>query len=196
MSEIKGNIEITGNLDEIKSEVYRVLYSWNNAYSAAIRADRERKEYEAEEDNENRKVLEILDKLGFPMDNLGTYLFKDVVLKVCPMVGKFDLAHEKEYAEKVSLMLNNPVSNFNVEIARNDLGMGAKTFRNFIDMAMKKADCEKADSELVKEIYGDSDVSYGLGDTALKIALYLDKLCKVKEKTIDAGTVVASKRVI
>ena len=163
---------------------------WNGVNFASKLANMDKDYYEAYKDDRDSvpdaklvdmQILNCLESLGYPMDELGTYLYKNVVLSTYSEVVDNDVRNDKSLADSLLLKLNYRLSNFYHELARNDLDMGVKTFHQYILIAMSKIDSDNIDKSLEKKIYGDTKpASYGT--MAFKIALYLDN---ENEKTIE-----------
>ena len=116
------------------------------------------------------EILSILEKLGYPMDDLGTYLYKDVVVGVCEEIEKEHVASNNK-RRKVTSDLNNGYSDIYLWIAREDKELGCKTFHYFIGKAIEEIDEDKVDPALASKIYGDKkEITYG--ESALHIAEY------------------------
>ncbi len=134
---------------------------------------------------EEMQILKILEELGYPMEELGTYLYKCVIKRAYDEIRENDLRHNSEGIENLMLSLNYKLSNLYHDVARNDLDMGVKSFHQYIDAALLDVDDEKANASLKKDIYGDK-MPNGYGTGALMIALYLegrqDKLTEKKVK--------------
>lgn len=121
---------------------------------------------------EGLKILSLLDNLGYPMDELGTYLYKDVIIKLCDLLKDISTRRDMEKCSEILEELNNCYSCFYHGIAREDKEIGVKTFHLYIKQAVDKIDEEKIDKELVKSIYGNelNDMNYGLN--AFLLAAY------------------------
>lgn len=101
------------------------------------------------------KVLDILNQLGYPMDEYGTYLYRDVVLKVIQSLKE---------RNDINLLqqLKEPYSDFYHDISRNDNDMGTRTLHFYIGSAIDKIRIS-SDQKLLLKIYHGSirDVDYG-----------------------------------
>lgn len=115
------------------------------------------------------EILSILEKLGYPLNELGTYLYKDVIIEVCDILSKENLS--QEIKEQLKLSLNDCFNTLYLWIASDDKELGCKTFHRLINRAIDLIDEDKADSVLASKIYGNKkEVNYGEG--ALDIANY------------------------
>ena len=73
------------------SEYENLLLIVNGVSYAMNEANEDKKKYSlfkqgytqvfTEEENKNMQVLSILERLGYSLDELGTYLYKDVIVK-------------------------------------------------------------------------------------------------------------------
>ena len=173
----------TGNLDMDNNDIIKYcINSWNDITLANLMAKTDRKCYKdykkGEYDNiPNEKlpdmiVLSGLEALGYPMDELGTYLYKTVVLGACSEMKDIDLK-DMVAMNNLILELNVRTSEFYHNLARNELEMGVKTFHSYIIKAVESINADKINAELESKIFGDTKpASYGT--QAFKIALYLN----------------------
>lgn len=99
-------------------------------------------------------ILSLLERLGFSVDLIGTYLYKDVIIKISNYLLSND-ANKDVYNNLLS-DLKNKYSQFYVDIARNELDMGITTFHNYINEAVSKQNSLKGtrvDTNLVYQIF-------------------------------------------
>lgn len=120
---------------------------------------------------EELELIEILDELGFPLDQVGTYLYKELILAILRNLKgipiRFKVLNEEELIEE----LNNPFSQFYFDIARNDLDIGIKTFHAAITLAIEKVRLDDYNSRR-KELLGDNFDLNNYSLNALSIAKY------------------------
>lgn len=117
------------------------------------------------------EILSILEKLGYKMSHLGTYLYKDLIASVCDEIEDMGISELQSEEEEMLEFLNNGYSSLYVGIASDDKELGCKTFHYYIEDAISKIDEEKIDTSLASRIYGTSeDITYGTA--ALHIAEY------------------------
>ncbi len=113
------------------------------------------------------KVLELLEKLGYSMDEVGTYFYKDLILEVYRNLKEKDKTNLEE-------TLIDKFSQLYYYIATEDKEIGIKSFHSYIEKAVDEIDSSSTDKELKEKIYGDKSIEqYGLN--ALNIASYLDQ---------------------
>ena len=116
------------------------------------------------------EILSILEKLGYPMNALGTYFYKDVVIGVCEELEKNQEIYNNKI-RKITSDLNNSYSDIYLWIASEDKELGCKTFHYFIEKTVEEIDEDKVDPALASKIYGDKkEITYG--ESALHIAEY------------------------
>ena len=117
------------------------------------------------------EILSILEKLGYPMTHLGTYLYKDLITYVCDEIKDMGINVLQSENKEMIEVLNNGYSSFYIWLAREDKELGCKTFHSYIEDAISKIDEEKINASLASRIYGtDEDITYGT--SALHIAQY------------------------
>ena len=138
-----------------------------------------------EEQRKQIEVLSILENLGFPMDEVGTHYYKDVIISICN-----DIKNGK--SENIMSDLNNMYSNYYHMIARDEYDMGLTAFNAYINGAIERIDHTKADEELVIRIFGynlddvgafiyDANRTKTFGKEAYCIASYIIESIKIKK---------------
>lgn len=137
----------------------------------------------SDEQMKHMEVLETLENLGFPMDEVGTHYYKDVILSICD-----DINNEES---NLVYELDNMHSNLYHMIARDEYDMGTKVFNAYINGAIERIARERADKDLMCSIFGmtyddfpvfeyDDNKNKTFGREAYCIAMYL--VGKVNEK--------------
>ena len=160
-------------------ELIRVLQGTSFAIYSA-KKDKEKYElYKKEElkniNEETRrelKILDILERLGYPMNELGTYLYKDLINEVCDEMKDVSTRRDIDKCRILLQELTDIYSNLYHYIAREWKEMGIKTFHLYIGQATERIDKEKIDKELSKKIYGNNHKSQDYGLHAFQIAAY------------------------
>ena len=130
----------------------------------------------SEEEIKEMEVLWVLYKLGYSDDELGTYLYKDVIIKIC---NRLKNASNKDILDEYKVLiseLSDAFSLFYRYAAREDKEMGVKPFHLYIEKAINNINDDAVDKELSMEIYGDNPGELNYGLNALQIAAcILDK---------------------
>lgn len=118
-------------------------------------------------------ILRILEGLGYPMDELGTYLYKDVIVEVYKEVKDVSSRKDMNKCRELMASLNNAYSDFYRWIARDDKEMGVTLFHSYIEEAISKIDDNAIDKELAVKVFGSNpeDLNYGL--QAFQLACYI-----------------------
>ena len=125
-----------------------------------------------EETNKDLKILDILERLGYSMNELGTYLYKDLIKEVCDEMKDVSTRRDMDKCRILLSELTNIYSNLYHYIAREWKEMGIKTFHLYIGQATERIDKEKIDQELSKKIYGNNPKPQDYGLHAFQIAAY------------------------
>ena len=146
----------------------------------------------SEERMKNLELLDILVRLGFSTDELGTYLYKDVIAEAYERVK--DLSRREDMDECRALMseLTNAFSNIYRYVAREWKEMGVKSFHLYIQKSIEAIDENKIDTELSKKIFGSSPDENNYGLQAFQIAAYAAK--KYSFDNVDEYKKVAVKK--
>lgn len=116
---------------------------------------------------EKIQVLNLLDKLGFPMDEIGTYLYRDVI-----MTSLKDIEYKRSNDEILE-GLNNFYSSTYQNIARDDYWIGITTLHSLIRRAIDKISDDNTDKLVISEIFSEDDLDSNYGIKAFMIASYL-----------------------
>lgn len=116
------------------------------------------------------EVLDTLLRLGFPANEEGTYLYKDMIMKAIQWLDGFDDRKEPISESQLLQQMQTKYSQFYVDVARNDLDMGIKTFHTYINHALSSVDYACVDSNVLSEVYGDFAEEADYGKHAFVIA--------------------------
>lgn len=131
-----------------------------------------------EEEAKQDRFLSILDRLGFPMDEVGTHLYKDVIIAAYDELLGYSNEEMEEKSKDLRLELKDMYSNFYHVIARDEYDIGNVTFHNYIAKAvgMRKSN----DDTLEDAIFGVDYVEEDHFTQAYRIASYIAKKDKKK----------------
>lgn len=176
------------SLEENDESIY-IANVWNDVNYAFSLAKADKKQYYRYKDDEKIKngeyvselstyqmdeirIMSILERLGFSLDEVGTYLYKELVINVYSDIEKT--------GENLLEELKNPYSSYYQQIARGYYEMGVKTFHKYINSAIESIDETKVDESLVETIFGNDIVNSGYGIRAYEIAAYMVRIDKSK----------------
>ena len=164
------------------SEYENLLLIVNGVSYAMNEANEDKKRYSlfkqgytqvfTEEENKNMQVLSILERLGYSLDELGTYLYKDVIVEVYKKIEDVSRSKNIDMYSVLISQLNDAFSNFYHNLARENKDMGVKSFHLYINKAIEKIN-DDVDKELSKRIYGDNPEELNYGLQAFQIAAYV-----------------------
>ena len=96
----------------------------------------------------NTFVLSLLQQLGFNMAEVGTYFYKDVILKTISYLN----VDNPNYGEIIA-QVNNEYSSLYHDISRNEKDVGVSTFHLCIKKAINNISAENIDANLYDEIF-------------------------------------------
>ena len=119
------------------------------------------------------KCLDMLLKLGYPYDELGTYLYKSLIAKMYMDLERLD---EKEFIQKskdLLVLYADPFSKPYFKISRLDRDLGVKKFHLYINNVLKKIDYSKTDPVLSFNIYDGLPEELSVSENAYAIATYM-----------------------
>ena len=126
------------------------------------------------------EVLSVLDRLSFPLQDVGTYLFKDMIVKAIQELDGYDAFGNVITEDELLHQMRQPFSQFYVDVARNELDMGIKTFHTHIERTLEDVDYKKADVSLLYEIYSNFSNETDYGEHAFIIAKHMRNTNKKK----------------
>ena len=135
---------------------------FNSVNFMANAAHKDKKAYEAYKRNqeviegasiEELEILSILDELGYPLGEIGTYLYKALIVNVLNYLRGVPIRREVLSEEELKEQLSNPFSQLFFDIARNDMDLGIKTFHAAISRASANVDSENVNRKLSEEIF-------------------------------------------
>lgn len=122
-----------------------------------------------EEEQKEINTLSILENLGYPMTETGTYFYKNVIIRAMDELQQ--IKTEQDYVDLMSTMANN-YSQFYFDIARNEYDIGLTTFHSCIHMVNQHKNNHQANEKLQKKI-GLTDFVVDYKGEALLIANYM-----------------------
>ena len=125
-----------------------------------------------EEIEKDVKILDILERLGYPMNELGTYLYKDLIKEVCDEMKDISIKKDIEKCKYILSELTNTYSSLYHYIAREWKEIGIIPFHLYIEQAIEKIDKKKIDKELSEKIFGNNKKTKNYGFKAFQISAY------------------------
>lgn len=115
--------------------------------------------------NKEHYILDLLEKLGFSINEVGTFLYKKLILSLCDVIEYMSTNEIKE-------LLKNPYSQLYFDVARNDLDMGCLSFHSYIEHAISVCNDKMKKSDAFKLLkYNFNNLSYG--EAALFLAKFI-----------------------
>ena len=119
------------------------------------------------------EILEILEKLGYSLDELGTFFYKDVIAEVYEKLKDVSSRNDMQKCRELMSELTDSFSSFYFYIAREWKEVGVKPFHLFIQQAISRIDDKAIDIELSKKIFGENPEESNYGLQAFQIAAYV-----------------------
>lgn len=98
-------------------------------------------------------ILNELEKLGYPMNDIGTCLYKDMIKKVVEYMQNITEEDNFSAYQQLIFQLKSPYSQFYVDVARNDLDMGITTFHTYVQRAFDKINHTKQKTSNLHVLY-------------------------------------------
>lgn len=156
----------------------------------ASTAHKDKESYEAYKKNheligdasvEELEIIAILEKLGYPTGEVGTYLYKALIVCVLDYLRGFPVRREVLSEEELKEQLDNPFSQLFFDIARNDMDLGIKTFHAAITRASANIDVASVDRDIINQIFAGNYEPINYSSNALNIAKYYFELGSFKK---------------
>lgn len=162
------------NDERLYAFINSVNFIANTAYKDRKAYENYRRNHEFPDDSsvEDLEILSILDKLGYPMNEVGTYLYKELILHVLKFLQGNSVRGEILSEEEIKVQLRNPFSQLFLDVARNDMDLGIKTFHAAVIQASTCIDYESNDKKLLKQIFEGNFNFMNYSLNALTIAKY------------------------
>ena len=167
------------------------MMKWNQSYERQLmaifnvveRADDMRRYHdfmvsEPKETSDEMAILQTLDKLGYPMNENGTYLYKEMIVKVVNDLNK------NVDREELHSNISDNFSQFYVDVARNELDIGIKSFHSEIAKAVSKIDEKNVDIGLKDEIFNIGTIVTDYKENAFIIGNYIHKNKTVEKEPV------------
>lgn len=183
MIEIKQNLEaytmeerLQIVLSGIDGAVTEVSYD-KTCYSAYKEGKLAEMSFETEQE---MRILELLEQLGFPMDDAGTYLYKNMIARAVRKISDVSTREEILACKDLVTQMKTPYSQFYVDVARNDLDMGVTSFHRCVQRALSKVDATKAEPMLLFQIYSNFTEDMDYGEQAFVLSSYVAGFLKPK----------------
>lgn len=126
-------------------------------------------------DYKNMYILSLLEGLGFSMDELGTYLYKELILEVEEQLEKSSGESSIDSYKKLYDQLNNINSNLYAWVYSDYLEMGKKTYMAYLNRAFEKIDLSKVDKNIQMSLFGNeeqSDYAYETIQLGMQALIY------------------------
>jgi len=127
------------------------------------------------------KILFLLEQLGYPMDEVGTYLYKNMIFKIVETLENTKTKEDLNKCKKLIFQLKDCFSQFYVDVARCELDMGVKTFHKILEHTFEKVNYSKADQNLFNKIFGRFQDGLDYGEQAFVLGSYITE--NLEEKT-------------
>lgn len=121
-------------------------------------------------------ILNLLEKNGFSIDELGTFLYKDIIKKVMECLEKTNVKEEELLKD-----LSNAYSQFYFDLSRNDRDMGLKTFHDYIQSAIYKMNPHSEES-WIRDLADQKKTNYGVLAFDIASSIIESKLNQPKEE--------------
>lgn len=128
------------------------------------------------------EVLEILEALGFPMDEAGTILYKNMIIKAMHHLNGIDDFGNSISRDQLLEQMKKPFSQFYMEVARSDLDIGIKTFHAHVQQSIRNSSHTNSDTALLFDFYSNFSKNTDCGEAAFWIADYINSMKIAKEK--------------
>ena len=161
-------------------KVVMILHSLDGAISEAYDDQQDYFAYkngtlgDLSEDKElDMQVIDLLVALGYSVDEMGTFLYKDVVSRVANYISRVSNRADVMACKGLISELKDPYSQFYFQIARNEKWMGCNTFHAHILKAHASVDVSKADPVVMFKVYSAYKNEMDTGEHAFLLGSYV-----------------------
>ena len=115
------------------------------------------------------ETLIILENLGYPINNMGIYYFRDLIVKACTL--------REEGTSDIELysLLDDEFSQFYFDVARNENDIGIKNFNGIISYCLEKRNKSAGTNKLALKIMRGLPEDNSLGTNVFFISDYVYK---------------------
>lgn len=120
------------------------------------------------------KIFDILLELGFSLEDIGTFYYKELILEIAKSLDK-ENTYGKEICDEQTLreMLMNRYSSIYIEKAKYNLNISSDAFHKSIRDAISNIDITKVNKELLVEIFAGHENVTSYQEQALYIGKYI-----------------------
>lgn len=129
-----------------------------------------------ENDHVEKEILDLLEQLGYPMDLFGTYLYKDIIVDARNRLHNIKRRDDIIKCKYYIMDLKEFFSGLYFTLARFERDIGIKTFHKHIELSISNIDMERADKELIHDIYSNFPDAVDYGENAFILGAYLNKI--------------------
>ena len=169
----------------IISDLYCACFSIREQYKQYLNYKENKLNDISEDKKKEMETLNLLEELGYSIEKVGTYFYKDMILKIVEYLENLEEVNGFKKYNKLLEELANHYSNFYFDLARNDLDVGIKTFHEILKNQISSIDHNNANEEKFHEVFGTKEINnldYVEKAFIISSYLYLNKRIK-REKT-------------
>lgn len=169
----------------VMSDLYCACYWVKEQYKDYLNY----KENKLEDISNNKKkemeILNLLEQLGYPIEKVGTYFYKDMILKIVEYLENLEEVNGFKKYNKLLDELENHYSHFYFDLARNELDIGIKTFHEVLENQISIVDHSTANKEMFNKVFGTEEINnLGYEEKAFGISTYLYLNKRIKREKI------------
>ena len=121
------------------------------------------------------ETLDLLESLGYPMDEFGTYLYKDVITTIREQLGVVETREDVRRSASILDEAKSAFSQLYFNLARNERDIGVKEYHRILSQSLSKVDYKKASPELLYKVYGNFPFEMDYGENAFALANFLNR---------------------
>lgn len=171
--------------DEFKeNKVSKREYTRNiNEYNDYLNGKLQKATYEKQVE---MKIFDTLIELGFSLDHIGTFFYKELILEIAKSLNK-ENTYGQEICDEQTLreMLMNRYSAIYIEKAKYSLNISSDAYHKQIKDAIKNIDTTKVNKELLVEIFAGYENNTSYQEQAICIGKYIQNKYLKETKTLE-----------
>lgn len=144
----------------------------------------------SEDTLQDMEVLSFLERLGFSVEETGTILYKNMIIKAMHHLNGTDDFGKNISREQLLQQMKNPFSQFYVDVARSDLDIGIKTFHANVQQSIENIRFSRSDTALLFDVYSNFSKNTNYGEAAFIIAEYITNTKSNQDKVVKQITML------
>lgn len=163
---------------------YYLKDSFNNSFDCYKKYKLNLLDECSEDTLQDMEVLNFLERLGFSIEEAGTILYKNMIIKAMHYLNGTDDFGKSISRDQLLQQMKNPFSQFYVGVARSELDIGIKTFHANVQQSIENMRLSNSDTALLFDVYSNFSKNTDYGEAALILAEYITNTKKNQDRPV------------